>query len=65
MIAAIRNLYAMVRGRQEWCLDEPIRDDTGQAVVHDIVAKLGCNRLVSGSVSIPQFLGVLAADDVP
>jgi hypothetical protein len=44
LIATVQKLYAMVRNGESWDLGEPMIDDRGQPVVHDIASKLGCIR---------------------
>ncbi|KAH9204793.1 hypothetical protein DL95DRAFT_451527 [Leptodontidium sp. 2 PMI_412] len=44
LVATIRKLYALLREKQAWELDEPESDDTGKSIIHDIAFKLGCIR---------------------
>jgi hypothetical protein len=44
LISTIHKLYAMVRSGEQWDLGEPMLNDRGQPIVHNIAAKLGCIR---------------------
>lgn len=44
LVATVHKLYAMVRNQQQWDLGEPMLNDRGQPVIHNIASKLGCIR---------------------
>jgi len=44
LISTIHKLYSMVRNGEQWDLGEPMLNDRGQPIVHNIAAKLGCIR---------------------
>jgi hypothetical protein len=41
-MATIQKLYAIVRNRESWSMDEPELNDSGQPLIDSIAKKLGC-----------------------
>ncbi|PHH82051.1 hypothetical protein CDD82_7199 [Ophiocordyceps australis] len=44
LVATCRKLYDMVKNGTAWTLEDPMQNDRGEVVIHDIADKLGCIR---------------------
>ena len=59
LVAAVRQLYKMVRESKAWEYGEPQRNQDGEPVVHDIVKLLGCIKTPPSDLHLDRLALVI------